>query len=318
MRIAKVLGGAIAVLVLLVVVAVFALSDPEVPRDTLVAKYGGGASKFVTLRSGASAHYRIQGTPDGETLVLLHGSNASLHTWEPWVARLGDELRIVTIDLPGHGLTGPVPGDDYSQEGMVRFVDEATTALGIERFSLGGNSMGGGVAARFAIEHPERVERLILVDAGSMPTKTETDPGLGFTIARMPVVQNVMLVVSPRNLFAEGLTKAMADDAVVTPEMVDRYWELNRYPGSRAAMLTRFQTPRDSFVADNAARITAPTLILWGQEDTLTPVDSGEAYRDAVKGAKLVVYPSIGHIPMEETPDRSAADVRSFFRDTRR
>lgn len=318
MRIAKIVGGVLAALVLLVAVGLVALADPEVPREELVAKYGGGASRFADLPSGAKVHYRIQGNPDGETLVLLHGSNASLHTWEPWVARLGDELRIVTLDLPGHGLTGPVPGDDYSQAGMVRFVAEATTALGLERFSLGGNSMGGGVAARFAIEHPERVERLVLVDAGSMPTRTPTDPGLGFTIARTPVVQNVMLYVSPRDIFAEGLRTAFADDAVVTPEMVDRYWELNRHPGARAAMLVRFQTPRDSFVADNAARITAPTLILWGREDTLTPPDSGEAYRQAIPGAKLVVYPDVGHIPMEESPDRTAADVMAFFREPER
>lgn len=302
----------------LVVIAAAALvavfRDPDIPDALLVAKYGQAPSQFLTLPSGARVHYRDQGNKSGPALVLLHGSNASLHTWEPWVQILGNEFHIVTFDLPSHGLTGAVPGDDYSQEGMATFVGEVTTALNLPTFALAGNSMGGGVAARFTLMNPQRVTKLILVDAAGIPSKQPTDPGMGFRIARMPILQYVLLYVTPRAVFEDGLKKAIADDALVTPQMVERYWELNRREGNRAASLKRFQTPFDTYIQDNVGKITAPTLILWGDQDTLIPPDAGEAYRAAIKGSTLIVYKGVGHIPMEEVPDRSAEAVRNFLR----
>jgi pimeloyl-ACP methyl ester carboxylesterase len=157
---------------------------------------------------------------------------------------------------------------------------------------------------------------LILVDAGGMPTQVQRDPGLGFQLARMPVLQNLMLYVTPRGLFDDGLKKAIVDDALVTTAMVDRYWELNCREGNRAATLKRFQTAPDTYIQDNAAKITTPTLILWGAEDTLTPPDMGEAYAMAIKNAKMIVYDNIGHIPMEEVADESARAVREFMTPT--
>lgn len=303
----------ISIIGLVIAGIVFAFSDPDIPADLLVAKYGQAPSQFVDLPSGAHVHYRDQGQPNGMPLVLLHGSNASLHTWEPWVKQLADQFRVISVDLPAHGLTGPVPGDDYSQAGMANFVDEFTRRLKVERFALAGNSMGGGIAARFAIEHPERLTHLILVDAAGLPTKTPQDPGLGFRIARTPVLQNLLLYVSPRRLFEDGLKKAIVDDAIVTSEMVDRYWELNRRAGTRAATLKRFQTPSDDYIEQNVAKIATPTLILWGELDTLVPRDVGDAYNNAIKGSKLIVYKNVGHIPMEEVPDQSARAVREFL-----
>jgi pimeloyl-ACP methyl ester carboxylesterase len=306
----------IAILAIVVAGLIAAFRDPDIPAAMLNAKYGQGASQFVTLPSGANVHYRAQGQDVGPVIVLLHGSNASLHTWEPWVVELADQFRIVTVDLPGHGLTGPVPGDDYSQAGMVKFVDEFATAMKLSTFALGGNSMGGGVAARYAIEHPERLTHLILVDAGGMPTSVERDPGIGFRLARMPIVQNLMLYVTPRRVFEDNLKTAIGDDALVTPEMVDLYWELNRREGNRAASLKRFQTAQDTFVQDNASKIAAPTLILWGELDTLTPPDMGEAYAAAIKGSRLIVYNNVGHIPMEEVSETSSQAVREFMTPT--
>lgn len=302
------------VLVLLVVLgAVVFFSDPDMRAIELEAKYAKPPSQFVTLPSGARVHYRNQGQRNGPPLILLHGSNASLHTWEPWVDQIGDAFQMISVDLPSHGLTGPTPGDDYSQEGMAKFVAEFATAIAVDRFAIAGNSMGGGVAARVAIMYPERVTHLILVDAAGMPTKAPRDPGIGLTIARTPVLQYGLLFFSPRNIFEDGLKKAIYDDRLVTPEMVDRYWELNRREGNRTATLKRFQTPFDTFVKDNASKIIAPTLILWGREDTLTPRDMGEAFNAAIKGSKMIVYNEVGHIPMEEVPDRSAAAVRDFL-----
>lgn len=309
---------AIFVLVVLLIIAglivVNFYGDPDVPDATLAAKYAPSPpSQFIDLPSGAHVHFRDQGVAGAPVLVLLHGSNASLHTWEPWVQILGQQYRVITVDLPSHGLTGAVPSNDYSQAGMANFVDEFTTALHVPRFALGGNSMGGGVAARFTLMYPSRVSKLILVDASGIPSKMPTDPGMGFRIARIPVIQNIMLYVSPRALFEDALRKAFYDKTKVTAEMVDRYWELNRRVGNRAATLKRFQTPPDTFLAEHVGEIKTPTLIIWGDRDTLVPLDVGETYRDAIKGSQFLVYRDVGHIPMEEVADRSAEAVRVFL-----
>src|SRR5260221_10379668 len=111
-----------------------AARTPDMPREVLVAKYGQPPSKIIRLPNGAQVHYRDQGPAGAPVLLLLHGSSSSLHTWEPWVERLRDALRIVTLDLPGHGLTGPVPGDDYSPDGMVGFVEVFRNAVGLSHF----------------------------------------------------------------------------------------------------------------------------------------------------------------------------------------
>ena len=305
------------ILVALFIFAVLGLvvlfSDPDIRDVELREKYGKPPSQFVTLPSGATVHYRDQGQRNGPAIVLIHGSNASLHTWEPWVAQIGDQFRMITLDLPGHGLTGAVPGNDYSQEAMAQFVNEFTTVMHIERFAIAGNSMGGGVAARFALHYPERLTALVLVDAAGMPSKLPRDPGLGFLIARTPVVQNIMLFVTPRSIFEDSLKKAFFNPALVTPEMVDRYWELNRREGTRAASLKRFQTAQDTFIQDNVSQIRTPTLIMWGDHDNLIPADAGEAYNAAIKGSKLIVFKNCGHVPMEEVAEQSARVLREFL-----
>jgi pimeloyl-ACP methyl ester carboxylesterase len=313
-RLLRGLAIAIAVLAILVAGAIFVMSDPDVPAAELEAQYGVQPSQFLMLPSGARAHVRDRGPRDAPVLVLIHGSNAALFTWEPWVARLQNDFRVVTMDMPAHGLTGPIPSDDYSLKSMAAFTVEVVTALGIDKFAVAGNSMGAGVATRVALDNPDRVTHLIQVDGGGMPSKLPREPGLGFRIARLPVINQVMRWVSPRNLFEGGLKTAIYDDKIVTPDMVDMYWRLNRREGTRAATLKRFNTPWDTYNADNMSKIAMPTLILWGDKDTLIPPDSGEAARDAIKGSQFVLYKNVGHIPMEEVPDQSAAAVKAFLK----
>lgn len=303
----------LVIVVLALVGAVWWFSDPDIPRSVLEAKYATPPSEFIMLPDGARAHVRDQGNKNGPVLVLVHGSNASLFTWEPWVKRLGDSYRIVTMDLPGHGLTGAVPNGDYSQDGMVTFVDEIVTKLGIPNFALGGNSMGGGVVARYAEEHPDKVRALILVDAGGEPGKMGDHIPLAFRLARMPVVNKLLLFITPRAIVKEGLNDAIVHKQIITDKMIDQYWEFARMKGSRAATATRFALPFTNDVKAHIGDIRAPTLILWGEQDHLIPVASAYAFHKDIPGSKLIVYPATGHIPMEEVPDRSAADVRAFL-----
>jgi pimeloyl-ACP methyl ester carboxylesterase len=289
------------------------LFTPDIPRTLLVAKYATPPSQFLTLADGARIHFRDRGPASAPTLILIHGSNASLFIWEPWAARLSNQFRIITIDMPGHGLTGAVPSGDYSEQGMVTVVARVADRLRLERFAIGGNSMGGAVAARFAEEYPQRVTQLILVDAGGMAIRNGEHVPLAFWLARIPLVNLSLLYATPRLLVLEGLDDAIVRKAVIDDGMIAGYWDFARMQGTREATLRRFQLPHDDFVARNAGRIAAPTLILWGEEDRLIPLEAGRRYAHAIRAAKLIVYPATGHLPQEEVPDKSAADVRNFL-----
>src|SRR5262249_25459864 len=148
---------ALAIAVLALGAAGYFLFTPDISRSVLEAKYAMPPSQFVTLAGGTRVHFRDRGPRTAPVLLLLHGSNATLFTWESWARRLSDAFRVITIDMPGHGLTGAVPSGDYSQRAMTEFVARVADRLELARFAIGGNSMGGAVAARFAEEYPQRV-----------------------------------------------------------------------------------------------------------------------------------------------------------------
>jgi pimeloyl-ACP methyl ester carboxylesterase len=303
----------LAIVAVALVGGFFYLNQPDIPRSALEAKYATPPSQFVVLPDGARAHYRDRGPRDAQVLLLLHGSNASLFTWEPWSKSLSDKFRVVSVDLPGHGLTGAVPNHDYSQKGMATFVNEFADKIGLQKFALGGNSMGGGVAAYYAETYPDRLTHLILVDAGGMPVKMGDRIPLAFKLLRMSWLRPVLLHITPRSLVSEGLNDAIVRKAIITDAMIDSYWDFARMEGTREATAERFQEPFTTEVKDHIGQIKAPTLILWGEQDHLVPVEAAHAFNRAIPGSKLIVYPATGHIPMEEVADQSAADVRAFL-----
>lgn len=309
----NILLGIAAVVVVTVCGAYIAFHQPDIPRSVLEAKYAGAPSQFVVLNDGARVHYRDRGPAGAPVLVLLHGSNSSLFDWEPWSRILSDGLRVIALDLPGHGLTGAVPNGDYSEQGMTVLVKEFTDKLGLGRFAIGGNSMGGGVAARFAELYPDRVTHLILVDAAGMQSQFGDRIPLAFRLALVPVVNRLLLDITPRWLVVEGLNDAVVRKAILTDRMIDRYWDFARMTGTRQATLIRFRLPPDDFVRDHVGAIKAPTLILWGKEDRLIPVAAAHAWAKAIPGSKLIVYPDTGHLPMEEEAWESAGNVRAFL-----
>ena len=309
----KIILAVLAALVVVLGGTYFFLSQPDIPRRVLEAKYLAPPSAFVILNDGARVHYRERGPQDAPVLMLLHGSNSSLLDWESWSTILSDKFRIVTVDLPGHGLTGAVPSGDYSEAGMTVFVKRFADKLGLGRFAIGGNSMGGGIAARFAEMYPDRVNHLILVDASGMKAGFGDHLPLAFRLARTPVVNRLLLHVTPRSMVVEGLNDATVRKAVLTDAMIDQYWDFARMEGTRQATVVRFQLPEDSYVSEHTDAIKAPTLILWGEEDHLIPVAAAQAWAKAILGSKLVIYPATGHLPMEEVAGESAGDVRAFL-----
>ncbi|MDG2333478.1 MAG: alpha/beta hydrolase [Myxococcota bacterium] len=304
------------IILVVIVGAYLALLQFDIPAEEVDALYTNEASKFMALANGARVHYRDEGNPDGPPLVLIHGSNASLHTWELWAADLGDQFRIISMDLQGHGLTGPVPDNDYSIDAMVRLVDEVVTRLGINRFSLAGSSMGGTTAWTYAVQHPGRLNALILVGSSGYPDDDVDEEGEGplvFKILSSPVGRALVRNISPRMLAEEGLKTSFVDDSLVDEAMVDRYTTLAVREGSRDATSIRFSTPRLYDLALRIPEITAPTLILQGDGDLLISVPHAEKFHADIAGSKLIIYEDVGHMPMEENPEESAADVRAFL-----
>ncbi len=288
---------------------------PDVPMNELRAKYANGESEFVKLDNGLTVHLRDEGPRQAPAIILLHGSNASLHTWEQWAERLKDKYRIIRFDQIGHGLTGPDLKHCYTLACFVDTVDRVARNRGIDKFYLGGNSMGGSVSHAYATAHPEKLLGLILVDAGGAPDARPRALPIGFRIAQMPGINRLMTVITPRSIIERSLHGSVSNQKVVTPAEVDEYWELLRRPGNREATVKRFSTPRTQIAeADiKAATRAIPALILWGEEDKLIPASSAKWFAKTYPNSVTHIYRGIGHLPMEETPDRSAADVRSWL-----
>ncbi|QPC99517.1 alpha/beta fold hydrolase [Qipengyuania soli] len=303
----------LGILLGLLVVLFFVFRVPDTDPVEMRAKYATAPSQLVKLADGREIHLRDEGPRDAPVIILLHGSNADLSSWQKWTEALRDKYRVIRFDQRGHGLTGPAPDDDYDLTAFVDDVDEVADALEVGTFTLGGNSMGGGIAMEYAIANPDRLDALILVDAGGAPIERKGSGNLAFTLAGKPVIGDLMSQLLPRSLVEKSLSQSVSNQAVVTPETVDRYWEMARYPGARAATRKRFSTPRRSFSAESVAAMQVPTLVMWGEEDALIPYDAAGWYMDHLPNAKLVHYPGIGHLPMEEAPEKSVADLTAWL-----
>jgi pimeloyl-ACP methyl ester carboxylesterase len=308
----RIVGWIGGVLLVLAIAAFFLFRVPDTDAAAMRAEYGQPPSVFIDL-NGQTVHVRDTGPRDAPTLVLVHGSNAFLQTWDGWAERLDRRWRVVRLDLPGHGLAGASPTRAYRVQDFAALVERLRVRLRIDRFAIAGNSMGGGVALAYAIAHPERVDALILVDSIGQPSRGQGDAPLAFRIARTPVVRDIAAQMTPRSLIARSLPGVYGDPRLATPEMIDRYWELLRYPGNRRATIERFSSPPFALTAQELARIRAPTLVMWGEKDRLIPVESGHWLAARIRGARLVTYPQTGHLPQEERAAESAAEVARFL-----
>ncbi len=310
--------GLIGLVALLAGGAYFALNRPDVPYETLETSYGGPASRFADLPGGIRMHYRDQGDPNAPVLVLVHGFSASLHTWEPWVARLSDQYRVISVDLPGHGLTRAPAGYEASIEAFRDALHAFTVQHGLSRFAIAGNSMGGNVAWEYALAHPEQVEALILVDSSGWPETREglaEDPPV-FKLLRNPVLGPIMRDLDSTALTRQGLQAAFFDPALATDEMVRRYVDLSRAPGHRAILLqmTLGFRSRNYATPERLVPLSAvPTLIFTGDADRLVAPEHAQQFHDAIQGSQLVVFENTGHVPQEERADESAIAVHEFL-----
>ncbi len=306
-------GIALAALALLAAAGVAASWAPDVPVAALKARWAGAPSQFVAV-DGMQVHLRDEGPRDDPSpIVLLHGTSASLHTWEGWAQALRGQRRVIRFDLPGFGLTGPHPRGAYSIErDYPEFVLAVLDQLKVTRCVLAGNSLGGQIAWHTALVAPQRLDKLVLVDAGGYPPEPSSVP-LAFQLAQIPALATLMQNILPRSVVAGSLRNVYGQPEKVAPELVDLYEAMARREGNRAALYARMQRGYQSDVS-RLASIQAPTLILWGGQDRLIPPSHGERFERAIPGSQRVVFAQLGHVPHEEDAAQTVATVLGFLK----
>jgi len=305
--------GLVAIVTVLVflVAGLLATWAPDRSVQSLAPRWAAPPSRFLAVQ-GMQVHLRDEGPRDDRLpIVLLHGTSSSLHTWDGWVQQLSTQRRVIRFDLPAFGLTGPRPDADYTIAAYVRFVVEMLDALEVPECVLAGNSLGGQIAWNTALTQPLRVRKLVLVDAAGYPLQPESVP-IGFQLARMPIVRDTMQYVLPRGLVQSSIRNVYGEPVKVTPELVDRYYDLTLRAGNRQALVQRLQQP----LSGNEAAIPSirqSTLILWGAKDRLIPPDHAQRFAHDLPTARVQVFDGLGHVPHEEDPLSTVAVVQGFL-----
>lgn len=302
----------LGLLLLVGALGIAATKAPDRPLESLVQRWAPPPSEFIDL-NGQLLHLRDQGPrSDRLPIVLIHGTSASLHTWEGWVKELSKTRRVISFDLPGFGLTGPAATGDYSADAYVKFTRALLDHLQLDRVVLGGNSLGGEIAWMVAAAAPERVAALILVDAGGYAFEPESVP-LGFQMARLPGLGALSEHVLPRSLLERSIKDVYGDPSRVSAQLVERYYELNLRAGNRAALRQRFAQMNLGEQAATIKTLQQPSLILWGDKDRLIPPINGEHFARDIAGSQLVRFADLGHVPQEEDPLATLVPVQKFL-----
>lgn len=307
------------VLLMLTALTIPLMQAPDRDVQTLVARWAPPPSDFLDLQ-GQLLHYRDEGPrADPLPIVMLHGTSDSLHTWEGWATALRGQRRVVRLDLPGFGLTGPHTGPyanlPYTAETDVRVVLDALDALKLQRFVLVGNSLGGEVAWRLALKVPQRVDRLVLVDSAGHDFSTDHVP-LAWRMAGLPGVGSLIEHLLPRPLVVSGLVDVYGDPKRITDALVDRYYELALRSGNRHALVQRIRQFKQSPLGESQAQISGlklPTLIVWGGRDQLIPPDHAARFQREIAGSTVAMFPALGHVPQEEDPAATVVPVKAFL-----
>jgi len=284
----------------------------DIPVNELKAKWAPAPSQFMDS-AGLQVHYRDEGVNNQETpIVLIHGTGASLHTWDGWVDELKNERRVIRFDLPAFGLTGPEPSNNYKIERYAEVVVSVLDQLKIDKAIIAGNSLGGFISWATTVLYPERVSQLILVDASGYPYDAKSVP-IGFKLSSNPLTASLLKNFLPKSLVAKSVKNVYGNPDLVSDELVQRYYELTLREGNRKALKQRFVQTLPGPLADNIPNISVPTLLIWGEKDLLIPTKFGERFNREIKNSELVVFKELGHVPHEEDPKATVAVVKQFL-----
>ena len=284
----------------------------EKPVEELSIRWAPEPSKFMNV-AGMSIHYRDEGPKsDQEPIVLIHGTSASLHTWDGWTKVLKTQRRVIRFDLPAFGLTGPDPQNNYTIEHYAEVVIAVLDKLNINKSILAGNSLGGYIAWATALLHPDRVTKLILVDSSGYSYDPESVP-LAFKLSQNPITSYLLKDVLPKSLVERSVKNVYGNPKLVSDELVSRYYELSLREGNRSALKARFEQTIPGVLADKIKTINMPTLLIWGRKDKLIPLKFGEKFKQEIVNSKLIIFDELGHVPHEENPQKTVRAVLNFL-----
>jgi pimeloyl-ACP methyl ester carboxylesterase len=305
----KRIGAIIAAAILVSLLAAAAwLYTPDKPLKVLEAKYLRSPNDMIEV-AGLRLHVRDDGPKSAPAIIMIHGFGSSLQTWEPWAKSLEATFRVIRFDLPGSGLSAPDPNGDYTDARTISVLLALMDRLGVAKASLIGNSIGGRIAWTFAAEHPDRVDKLVLISPDGFAS-----PGFEYGKApKVPAALGFMRYVLPKSLLRANLKPAYGDPSALTDQTVTRYHDLMLAPGVRQALLSRM---KETVLVDPVPllrRIKAPVLLLWGERDGMIPFSNARAYLQTLPNARLVALPTLGHVPQEEAPATSLAPVLAFL-----
>jgi pimeloyl-ACP methyl ester carboxylesterase len=217
------------------------------------------------------------------------------------------------MDLPGFAITGPDPDNNYSIEGYVAFVHEFLKKRGVRYCFLAGNSLGGQIAYAYAAYYPKEVRKLILIDPAGYPIHNAKG-SLGFTLARIPVINQLLTMITPTSVVRKSVKDVYGDKALVSDSLVSIYEDMLLREGNRRALIKRFRyiLPDTNLVR----KVKSPTMVIWGDKDYLIPVDNAYKFQRDLTHDTLVIMKGIGHVPMEESPALVISAVNFFIRDS--
>ena len=281
----------------------------DIPVEEIIEKYAYENSQFLEL-DGMNVHYRINGDT-GETVVLLHGTASSLHTWEGWTKELSKYYRVVSFDMPGFGITGPEPNGVYTRERYLKFIDDMLVQLNIDSCYMAGNSFGGYMTWSYAVAHPEKVKKIAILNSSGYPRGDQPTP-ISFRLQKLNWMKPVLTNVTPMSLVRKGVKVVYYDDSKITEELIQRYADLLLRAGNRGGLMGKTQQITYDHV-DEIKQIQCPTLIMWGDSDGLVNVEAAPRFHADIPNSELLIYENMGHVPMEEIPERSVADFMAFL-----
>lgn len=313
------IGKIVLVIVLSLIFFLLLLYKNDIPQEELIEKYTYPESHFIEV-DGVNIHARLVG--QGEPVILLHGSFSSLHTWNEWQQEMSPYFLTISIDLPGHGLTGPDELKRYTISDYGQFVLRLAEKLNLKKYHIAGNSLGGAVALEVATTRPDQVLSLNLIDAAGAPqiiprqlesertSNTSSSPWI-FRAMKNPIFSQLFLKCTPKFLFSMNIQDVYGDPEKIRAHTIDRYYDLMLREGNRQATLDRLSIPRESTF--DFSRLEMPIVIMWGDQDQWIPVSNAMEFKKAIPQANLVVFEGAGHVPMEEIPTQSVAEYLSFL-----
>lgn len=291
-------------------IAFFAIQKKSIPLEELKQKYTNASSKFLEL-DGMQVHYKIEG--EGKPVVLIHGTGANLQTWNGWTDSLvKNNYKVIRLDMPAFGLTGPRKDSDYSSKAYVDFLHRFMQKIGIDTFALAGNSLGGEIAWKYALAYPANVSKLILVDPAGFYSKEKGNGAIIFKLAKTKWLANLMSKMDTKIIVKQTVKDVYYDDSKITDKQIQLYYDMSLREGNRESFSARVQQI-DKEPKLDISGVTSPTLIQWGKEDALLDISLLDNFTK-IPNNKVVVYNHCGHSPQEEIPAVSVADVMSFLK----